>query len=84
MTLIFEPYVDIHEPYKCMKLCGAITALCHFIKRGLQMNGGKMMVERGLWIKEDKRWIIYHVLPYTLILLFMVINDDFDMSDNYR
>ena len=57
----------------------------HIKRRGLQMNGGKMLEERGLrmkgdkrleerglWMKGDKRWIIYHALPIALILLFVI------------
>ena len=38
------------------------------------MNEGKKE-ERGLRMKGDKRWNIYHVLPPILILLFVIIND---------
>ena len=34
---------------------GGDTAWHHFIKRELQMNRGKMMAERGLRMKGDKR-----------------------------
>ena len=48
------------------------------------MNGGKILANRGLWMKGDKRWIIYHDLPSTFVLLFTIINDVYDMSSSYR
>ena len=39
--------------------------------------------ERELWMKGSKRWIGIPVLPSTLIFLFVIINDVYDMFDSY-
>ena len=72
--LIYEPYVSICEPYEGMKMCGGRYMAWRRIQKGeLQMNGGKMLEERELRMKGDKRWNIYHVLPPILTLLFVML-----------
>ena len=69
-----------------MYMCsgGRHMAWCCIKKGRLRMNEGKRLEVRGLQIKGDKMWIIYHILPFALILLFVIINDIYDMFDSYK
>ena len=52
--------------------CGGVVTQCH-ISREVRVEGIRME-ERGLQIKGDKKWIIYHILPSAMIYLFMIVN----------
>ena len=63
-----------------MKLCGGEIQPDTILQR--RINKGKMIVKKGLWMEVKDRFV-YHVLPSILILLFVIINDVYDMFDSY-
>ena len=56
----------------CVKFVGRELRLSAIFSKVVKVKGIRME-ERRLWMIGDKRWIVYHVLLFTLELLLLIM-----------